>query len=96
MIINWVKHMAKKYIIKTNQKLFTEWMDTSASPTSLLGMYGAAIVQNDMEMTSEMLNEWYHHAGDLIDETEKEFAKVIEKMKDLRLRTVKYINSSNE
>lgn len=88
--------MSKKYIIKSNQKLFDEWLATSASPTSKLGMYGAAIIQNDMEMTSDMLNEWYHHAGYLIDETEKEFAKVINKMRDLRTKTVKYINASNE
>ncbi|EJW13972.1 hypothetical protein M5X02_31940 [Paenibacillus alvei] len=88
--------MSKLYRIKSNEKLFNEWMRVSASPHSKLGIDTWAIVQNDVEMTGNELNEWYKHAGKMIKETENHFAQVIEEMKKLRTRTVNYIKLEND
>lgn len=87
--------ITKTYIIKTNEQLFNEWMRVSTSPHTKLGMYGASMVQNDMELSREQMNEWYEYCGELIDETERHFTEVIEELKKLRQQTVQYIKKIN-
>lgn len=88
--------MSKIYKIKSNERLFNEWMRVSASPHSKVGMDTWVIVQNDMEMTGEQLNEWYKYTGKCIEETEKQFKQVIEELKKLRTQTVNYIKLEND
>lgn len=88
--------MTKKYRIKANDKLFDDWLRVSASPHSKLGFQGAWIVQNDIELTGEELNDWYKETGRLIDATEEHFEQVINDLRALRERSVKYIKQLNE
>ncbi|WP_090739428.1 hypothetical protein [Paenibacillus sp. Mc5Re-14] len=88
--------MSKKYSIKANERLFEDWMRVSASPHSKLGLHGAWIVQNDMELTGQELNDWYKETGRLIETTEEHFEQVISDMKALRERSVKYIKQLNK
>ena len=87
--------MTKNYKIKTNEQLFEDWLRVSTSLHTKLGNYGAAIVQNDMELSAEQLNEWYEYTGELIEETEQHFIEVIEELKELRKQTVQYIKQIN-
>lgn len=84
------------YKIKANEKLFNEWMRVVASLHAKIGLYGADVVRNDMELSAEQLNEWYAYAGELIEETEKHFAEVVEELYKLRRQTVEYIRKLNE
>lgn len=88
--------MSKLYKIKSNEKLFNEWMRVSASPNSKVGLETWAIVQNDMEMTGDELNEWYIYTTQLIHDTEAHFQEVLEDMKKLQKRTVDYIKTINK
>lgn len=87
--------MSKQYSIKANERLFEDWMRASASPHSKLGLHGAWIVQNDMQLTGQELNDWYKETGLLIEATEEHFEQVINEMKSLRERSVKYIKKLN-
>lgn len=88
--------MSKQYKIKSNEKLFDDWMRVDASPHSKVSLYGASIVQNDMVLSGQELNEWYKETGRLIEATEEHFEQVISEMKELRERSVKYIQHSNK
>lgn len=87
--------ISKTYKIKSNEQLFEDWLRVSASPHTKLGNFGAAMVQNDSELTRDQLNEWYEYCGELIEETEKHFIEVIEELKELRKQTVQYIKQIN-
>src|SRR5690606_18433908 len=87
--------ISKTYKIKGNEQLFEDWLRVSASPHTKLGNFGAAMVQNDIELSADQLNEWYEHCGELIAETEQHFTEVIEELKELRKQTVQYIKQIN-
>lgn len=88
--------MSKTYKIKSNGKLFEEWMRVSASPHSKLGLHGASVIQNDTELTTKQLNDWYKEVGMMIKATEEHFESVINEMNQLRIRTVNYITNLNK
>lgn len=87
--------MSKVYKIRANEKLFNDWIKTSTIPHTKLGMLGASIVQNDMELSSEELNDWFEEVGESINETEIHFAEVINELRRLRQQTARYIKSIN-
>lgn len=85
--------VSKTYKIVANEQMLEEWLRVSVG--TMLKMHGARILQNDMELTGGQLNDWYEHCGELIEETEQQFANVIKEMKRLRLDTVHYIKKIN-
>jgi NACalpha-BTF3-like transcription factor len=78
----------KTYKIKSDEHLFNKWMGEVSKTSNRIDFF---ILQNDCELTSEQLNEWYKKITEQIKESQKDFAKTIKNLTDLRDLTVEYI-----
>lgn len=83
----------KTYKIKGGQKLFNKWMNLKSKTNGpLTAMY---LFQNDGEISSDNLNEWYQVTQQEIAACEQEMQRVILDMKSALAESVLYIKSTN-
>ena len=84
----------QEYYIKANERLFEQWMALEAKTNTVI--QGNIVLQNDITLTSEDLNDWYKLITFEIQETEKDFERIINDLYKLRDKTVNYIKNCSE
>lgn len=81
----------KIYNIKSNEDLFDKWTKLVKKTSKKISPQN--IVQNDMEATSDQLNEWFKQSLEDIRKVDEDFKQIVADMLKLRQETVKYLKA---
>lgn len=82
---------SKKYQIQTNQELFSAWMSYGKEFVCV-----ADVIQNDMELSTEQLNEWFISTNTFLRKKQQHLTpQQMKHLLELRNQTIQHIKSIN-
>ena len=76
------------YKVKSNKDLFDRWTKLSKKTSKRLN--SMSLIQNDMEVSKDELNKWYHESLEDIQKMDQDFRDTIQEMLNIRSETIKY------
>jgi seryl-tRNA synthetase len=81
----------KIYNIKSSEEIYVKWMKLVAKTNKKSS--SMFIMQNDMEATTEELNNWFKDSQEEIIKVDEDFKQIVSDLLALREETVKYIKA---
>jgi uncharacterized membrane-anchored protein YhcB (DUF1043 family) len=79
------------YKIKSNKDLFDKWTKIAKKTSKHLN--SISFIQNDMEVSKNDMNKWYHESLEDIQKMDQDFKDTIQEMLKIRQEIIKDIKN---